>query len=271
MDIAWTVVGILVPVLIGVGFGVLGYSPAEYKLGRWCFWLSAGSLGGMQLFWEYETERPAITRVVIGLLVWTIIGVGLPELLRWVNRREKDAHRPALSEVQSVPTEAPRTPPDKQTEVIPSAKSPASPPHAKGTDKPLPVIPPSSQNPSPSPPAQEPPPIQDVRIVSQEWVPSTNPKYRYDLKVIIQTNVVISPVSFVFVCNNPIAEGEMTLAGEVRLMRMEVWDQVMQDPTHYLMAYRSPSFTPEQNIVLNLFSDAPIKVISFEKVPFPRV
>src|ERR1700682_5141936 len=90
IEIGWTVVGVLVSVLIGVGFSVLGYNPPEFTIARCCFWLSALILGGMQMFWQYQTERPAPWRITVGVAILVMVGVGLPECLRWVNSKERE-------------------------------------------------------------------------------------------------------------------------------------------------------------------------------------
>ena len=88
MEIAWSVVAILVPLLIGAGLSMIGLSPPEFLIARWCFWLSATILGGMELFWQVQTERSGIMRIGVGVLIWVTILVGLPELLRWTKNRE---------------------------------------------------------------------------------------------------------------------------------------------------------------------------------------
>ena len=114
-----------------------------------------------------------------------------------------------------------------------------------------------------------PPPIQDMRIVSQEWVPSTNPKFTYQLKVVVQTNVRIQPVSIVFICNNEIADGGVWFAGDQGVMFTMVRNGVLiANRKAYLASFDQPAFTPEKNMIVTLFSNEPIKVQSFQQVPF---
>jgi hypothetical protein len=48
-------------------------------------------LGGMTFVWQFRTERSLWVRVSIGGILWSVIGAGLPEALRWVTGREQRA------------------------------------------------------------------------------------------------------------------------------------------------------------------------------------
>ena len=88
MDIAWTIVGVVVALFVGIGFSVLGLSPPEYTIARTLFWLSAVLLGGVGIVWEIRTEQPTLWRITAGILIWVCVGVGLPECLRWISMRQ---------------------------------------------------------------------------------------------------------------------------------------------------------------------------------------
>jgi hypothetical protein len=88
MEIAWTIVGIVATLLVGVGVSVLGLNPPEYVVARTCFWVSALLLGCTGLVWELRTEQPTWWRITAGILIWICVGVGLPESLRWVSKRQ---------------------------------------------------------------------------------------------------------------------------------------------------------------------------------------
>lgn len=88
MEIAWTVVAVLVPALWGFAGVFVSITPAEFRAAKWCFWLSAIILGGMDVFWQINTDKPLVFRIVVGIALWSLIGVGLPEVIRWVNGRE---------------------------------------------------------------------------------------------------------------------------------------------------------------------------------------
>lgn len=40
------------------------------------------------MVWQIETDRPIFVRLIVGVLLWSLIGTGLPEAFRWVKRRE---------------------------------------------------------------------------------------------------------------------------------------------------------------------------------------
>jgi hypothetical protein len=91
VEILWTAVGIIVPVLVGWGASMMGLNPPEFKVARWCFWLSALILAAMTTYWLTTTDQPIAIRIVVGVLVGALIFVGLPETLRWVTAREMAA------------------------------------------------------------------------------------------------------------------------------------------------------------------------------------
>lgn len=113
MEIAWTIIGIVVPVLIGVGLSMIGLNPPEFKIARGCFWVSAIMLGGMNTVWDIKTDLPAWWRILAGALIWILIGVGLPEGLRWVTRRERREVPPKTTDEKppTLATTKPETPP----------------------------------------------------------------------------------------------------------------------------------------------------------------
>lgn len=63
----------------------------------------------------------------------------------------------------------------------------------------------------------------------------------------------------------------MAYAGMPNMILTEKWNQVLSTKTNqYLVAYRSPAFSPEHNMILNLFSNEAIRVESFQQIPFPQ-
>jgi hypothetical protein len=91
IEIAWTSVGIVVPMLVGAAFACVGYSPPDFRRARVCFYLSGIILGGMEIVWYAQTGWSFAGRVMVATLMCLIIGIGLPETLRWVHRRELSA------------------------------------------------------------------------------------------------------------------------------------------------------------------------------------
>jgi hypothetical protein len=108
IEISWTVVGIIVPASVGLGYAAVALTPPDLKFCRICFWFSAVVLGGMDIVWYSETDRSFIWRAIISGLIGTAIFVLLPEGLRFVYRRE------LLRLVSPAPQnpEAPKPPPE---------------------------------------------------------------------------------------------------------------------------------------------------------------
>jgi hypothetical protein len=88
VEIAWTVVSVVVAILVGVAFTVVGYIPPEFRAARWCFGCSALILGGMSIVWQVQTDKSLFVRLLVGILLWGLIGAGLPEAFRWIKRRQ---------------------------------------------------------------------------------------------------------------------------------------------------------------------------------------
>jgi hypothetical protein len=88
MELAWTVVGILVPFLVGAAMNLVGMTPAHFRAARACFVLSAILLGGMSVMWQVTTMQPLWFRMVTGGSIGALIGIGVPEGFRWVGHRQ---------------------------------------------------------------------------------------------------------------------------------------------------------------------------------------
>ena len=103
MEIAWTVTGIVVPVLFTLGYTFVGLAPPEFRRAHFCFIGAAIALGGMEIVWYTQTGYTFFWRVAVASMICLTIGIGLPETLRWVHRRE-------LAQAVPPPPEAPKTP-----------------------------------------------------------------------------------------------------------------------------------------------------------------
>jgi hypothetical protein len=159
------------------------------------------------------------------------------------------------SETKSVPEESPPKQSSPQQEDSPLQNHNQPIPHRQ------------KQSPAPSQPT--PPPIQSIRIVSQDWVPSTDPAFPYQLKVVVQTNVVIQPVSMVFECSEVVERGAVAFSGDEFEMFVKTRSGVLVDNKKiYLASFESPAFVPEKPMVVTLWSKGPIKVGRFGLVPF---
>src|SRR6266566_5013687 len=116
IEIAWTVVGAVVTLLVGVGFTLVGLNPPEFKAARACFIASASFLGGMEVVWYVQTGYSFWWRVAIGTLICLVIGIGLPQSLRWVNVRRLSVPPPGRNgpPSHSAPEKLPTVSPPKQ-------------------------------------------------------------------------------------------------------------------------------------------------------------
>src|SRR5438552_105251 len=91
MGIVWTIVGIAVPLLIGVGITLMAMPDAtqnEFFAARVCFLLSALILGGWTLWWEFKIQLPLYSRILVGCVVGSLLFVLFPLSMRWLNIRQ---------------------------------------------------------------------------------------------------------------------------------------------------------------------------------------
>ena len=91
MEFAWGTVLAIVAILLGAATSLIGMTPAHFRAPRTCLVLSAILLGGMAVMWQALTLQPLWIRLLVGISVGGIVGGGLPEGLRWVGAREKQA------------------------------------------------------------------------------------------------------------------------------------------------------------------------------------
>jgi len=109
VEIAWTIVGVLAPLLLGAMLTLVGLTPPEFRAARICLILSATILGGMQMVWQIQTGQPLWWRLVLGFVIFGLIGAGLPEGLRWISKRENRASKQPAGAAPSKAEEKPPT------------------------------------------------------------------------------------------------------------------------------------------------------------------
>ncbi|MFZ0050226.1 MAG: hypothetical protein WAK96_00490 [Desulfobaccales bacterium] len=85
---SWAVVGILVPILIGVGVGAMSMTPPEYWVARVCFTIACILLFAKIGIWLIISESPLAQRIIVVFVLFGIIGVGWVEALRWVGNKQ---------------------------------------------------------------------------------------------------------------------------------------------------------------------------------------
>jgi hypothetical protein len=109
--VLWTIVGILVPVLVGAGLTFIGYVPPEFGYARACFIGAACLLLSMQLYWAATTTHGLSARMMVSLPILLLIGVGLPEALQWVEQRQrKQTPEPSRTQDTAIFMESQMTP-----------------------------------------------------------------------------------------------------------------------------------------------------------------
>ena len=82
-------VGFGVPILIGVGFTLLADEFKEYGAARWGFSISALWMCGKALMWSVFASDSFPVRAVIVFVVFGVVGIGLMEVLRLTDKRER--------------------------------------------------------------------------------------------------------------------------------------------------------------------------------------
>jgi len=67
---------------------MMSFSPPYPRAARWCFLIPSLWTAGVIVMWQVNTSQPFAVRVLVGIAIWGIIGVGLPEGYRWIRDRE---------------------------------------------------------------------------------------------------------------------------------------------------------------------------------------
>ncbi len=86
IDLLWGVVFFVVSLLVFVGAEMVKVS--NYLGAKWCGWVSALSLLGIDVMWTIYSNSPPIPRIAISAIVGAIAFVGLGEALRLIARAE---------------------------------------------------------------------------------------------------------------------------------------------------------------------------------------
>ena len=101
----------------------------------------------------------------------------------------------------------------------------------------------------------------DVRLASVRQVPSTEENLPFQLEIIVQTNLAVSPIAFVFVCDGAIGRAygrpNDLLGGTYTRM---VSDVSRDHPNMFVFGWESPPFTPASNLVVRILSEKPLRL-----------
>jgi hypothetical protein len=88
VEILWTVAGILVPLLLGTAWAMIGLTPPEFWIARGCIILAAIIFAGVSLFWVVQSPWPNTARAIMAAVLGAVTLIVFSEALRWVNVRE---------------------------------------------------------------------------------------------------------------------------------------------------------------------------------------
>jgi hypothetical protein len=116
-----------------------------------------------------------------------------------------------------------------------------------------------------TPPA--PPVLTGIRIASQRRIPSDDPKLPFGLEVVIQTDAQIEPVAIAVICDGPIGRGNAGFANGGMYM-MTNSGIAEGHPNIFLAEWKEPAWTPEQPIVVALFSQTAINAVSVSRINY---
>ena len=88
MEIMWTVVGVMVPLLLGSAWAMIGLSPPEFWIARFAIMAAAIILSIASIYWIANIQWPTGPRLLIGAALGIAALIGFSECLRFVNNRE---------------------------------------------------------------------------------------------------------------------------------------------------------------------------------------
>ena len=108
----WTLVGIAVPTLNGIGVGVMSMAPPEFQIAKFCFALTGVIFVARVSLWLGQDNGLSIGhRGVLAFVVFGLTGVACIESWRWVESRQKNNEKSTLPEtIALAPTKVPLMP-----------------------------------------------------------------------------------------------------------------------------------------------------------------
>jgi hypothetical protein len=88
IEILWTVAGILVPLLLGTAWAMIGLSPPEFAIARGCVAVAAIVFIGVSFIWIVLLQWPTGLRLVVAAAVGALSIIVFSESFRFINDRE---------------------------------------------------------------------------------------------------------------------------------------------------------------------------------------
>jgi hypothetical protein len=117
-------------------------------------------------------------------------------------------------------------------------------------------------NTSPVPGVQVPvPTVENTRLV-QRSTTSDKSDLPYGLQVIVQSNVAIQPVAIAFECDGEVGDFNFFIAGQT--VYMNFWKRISGKIAELKFSF--PPLTPENSLVVTLFSKKQIRVVKAYKM-----
>lgn len=101
----WYTVGIVTPVLIGIGIGVLSMTPPHYTVAQACFSFSASILGGRLGWWiafEQPSDRSLAQKILFSLIIFGILGALWTVSVVWVESLRPIATTTSTNPIESL-------------------------------------------------------------------------------------------------------------------------------------------------------------------------
>jgi hypothetical protein len=88
MEIMWTIVGVMVPLLLGSAWAMIGLSPPEFWIARGAVLVAALIFSIASIYWVSALQWPNGPRLLVAAALGIAALVGFSECLRFINSRE---------------------------------------------------------------------------------------------------------------------------------------------------------------------------------------
>jgi hypothetical protein len=89
IEILWTATGIMVPLLLGTAWAMLGLTPPEFVIARGCVCVSAAIFIGTAIVWIVVLDWQPGIRIFVAALIGALSLVVFAESFRLINAREQ--------------------------------------------------------------------------------------------------------------------------------------------------------------------------------------
>lgn len=111
------------------------------------------------------------------------------------------------------------------------------------------------------------PMLAHIRIADQKQVVSTLSDFPYAWQVVLQTDQEIAPVAFELICDGNVGRGEANFNGGAVFTQSKSGG-MDNAPNTFGFEWATPAFTPNNPIIVTLWSKSPLKVLSIQKIDY---